>query len=249
MIWKLSVTTWYLSSFLPSYIHRLPQISLRVLCALSLLCPCWCEVEEVVAKWHDNCKVLFNFFFLFSTPTFHIHPVWRVCCWEHPCLAANTVWQSSQVAFLTEVAQKLLLLPQCFFQLETWDWPKFVPIFLCPYVNLGDSVSSLKWVWWRLPQSCLTVPALFVPSRTKLSAQTTQHSQLLISVTQPCKWHLGQSFDVAAPAALSVLWLAVRGCKAPGSVVVEDFYFQYPSGSLSLCCWSPPQVISSIGSM
>lgn len=76
-----------------------------------------------------------------------------------------------RVTFLSGVAQMLLVLPQCFFQLETWDWPKIVPVFLCLCVNLGDSVSSLNWVWWHLPQLCITVPALFIDSKAKQSAQ------------------------------------------------------------------------------
>lgn len=153
-----------------------------------------------------------------------------------------------QVTLLTEVAQKLLLLPQCFFQLETWDRPEIIPIFLCSCVNLGDSVSSLKWVWWHLPQPWTEVPALSVHSKA-VSPSGAQHSQLLSSVPQPCKRNLGQRFDTAALAALSALWLPVTGCKAPGPAAVEDFCLQFPAGSLGLHCWSPPQVISSIGSM
>lgn len=36
----------------------------------------------------------FQFLFLFSTPTFLIHPLRRVSGWEHPRLAASSVWQS-----------------------------------------------------------------------------------------------------------------------------------------------------------
>lgn len=57
--------------------------------------------------------------------------------------------------------------------------------------KLGDSVSSLKWVWWPLPLLCVTVPVLFVHGKV-VSPDGEQHSQGLISVTQPCKQNLGQ---------------------------------------------------------
>lgn len=33
------------------------------------------------------------------------------------------------------------------------------------FVNQGDSVASMKWVWWHLPRTCITVTALFIQSK------------------------------------------------------------------------------------
>lgn len=38
-------------------------------------------------------------------------------------------------------------------------------VFLCSFVNQGDLVDSMKWVWWHLPQTCITVTALFIKSK------------------------------------------------------------------------------------
>lgn len=75
-----------------------PPLAQPVLCAASLLHPWWCALAKVVAKWHDNCKVLFNSSFCLLLPPSTLLLMESLLL-EHPCLAASAAWQSSSSHF------------------------------------------------------------------------------------------------------------------------------------------------------
>lgn len=166
-----------------------------------------------------------QFFFLFSTPTFLIHPLRRASGWEHPRLAARSVWQSpdhSAHRSGTEAAvpaPKLLAVANLGVTKE------------CPHLSSFSCKSGWFSGWddvGLVISAIMYNSALHTQQSRAISSNGQGHCQPLGPAAQPCRWNL--CFDIASLTATFMLWLTVVGCKA-GGFVVEDFYLQCPAGS------------------
>lgn len=183
----------------------------------------------------------FQFLFLFSTPTFHIHPLRRVSGWEYPCLAVSSVWQSPDHSPHRSGTEDAVPAPKL---LEVANLGVTKE---CPHLSSFSCKSGWFSGWYDVGLVISLIRysrALHAQQSKAISSNGQGHCQPLGSAAQPCRWNL--CFDIASLTAIFMLWLTVVGCKAAG-FVVEGFYLQCPAGSC--LCWSSSQVILSIGSV